>query len=140
MSRYQRIGHDHEHSEDRGHEQLEEGNGHEQLEEGTTRSVPTLCWTPRLSGPYIMSTHVLSSQILSRYQTERTNRSQMLSLLARQLERFRDVQLSWQEQRMAARAAVSKAQQDIVEKEEEVKYLIREKEDLVKDYKKRLEV
>ncbi|CAD7969304.1 unnamed protein product [Amoebophrya sp. A120] len=87
----------------------------------------------------IMSTHVLASQVLSRYQTERTNRCQMLSVLARQLERFRDVQLSWQEQRMAARAAVSKAQQDVVEKEEEVKMLIKEKEDLVRDYKKRLE-
>lgn len=87
-----------------------------------------------------MSTHVLASQVLSRYQTERTNRCQMLSVLARQLERFRDVQLSWQEQRMAARAAVSKAQQDVVEKEEEVKMLIKEKEDLVRDYKKRLEV
>ncbi|CAD7933946.1 unnamed protein product [Amoebophrya sp. A25] len=87
----------------------------------------------------VMSTHVLAAQVLSRYQTERTNRCTMLSVLARQLERFRDVQLSWQEQRMAARAAVSKAQQDIVEKEEQCKLLIKEKEELVRDYKKRLE-
>jgi len=71
-------------------------------------------------GAGTMSTHVLCNQILSRYQTERSNRCQMISVLARQLERFRDIQLSWQEQRMSARAAVSKAQQDVVEKEEEV--------------------
>lgn len=48
-----------------------------------------------------VSTHVLCSQIISRFSTERQNRSQMLSVLARQLERYRDVQNAAEEQRKA---------------------------------------
>eukprot|EP00397_Hematodinium_sp_SG-2012_P016484 GEMP01016821.1.p1 GENE.GEMP01016821.1~~GEMP01016821.1.p1 ORF type:complete len:779 (+),score=168.52 GEMP01016821.1:153-2489(+) len=74
-----------------------------------------------------VSTHVFCSQIISRFNTERQNRSQMLSVMARQLERYRDVQCAWEEQRKGVLAFSQQLEQRMAKSQLEQENVLAEK-------------
>jgi len=84
------------------------------------------------------STTVLTNQVVSRLSTEKTNRSQLLSILARQLERYRDMQSAWLKQKEAAKILVERAESNLKAKDERLAEAARERERLIEQHKKRL--
>lgn len=66
------------------------------------------------------------------------NRTQMISICARQLERYRDLTMAWSEQRMAAKAVVLRAERELVRQDEELTVRLAAKEQVIDTYKKKL--
>jgi hypothetical protein len=67
-----------------------------------------------------LSTHMLAHQVLKRFSSQKSSRSNMLAQMSAQLERYRNLQLAWGEQCDAAKAVVAKADEELQRKEEEV--------------------
>jgi chromosome segregation ATPase len=85
-----------------------------------------------------LSSHVLAKQVLSRFSTEKQMRSTMLAALARQVERYRDLHLAWQEQRSAARDVVVKAEKEVLARDKELVAEKKRSEQEIEKYRSRL--
>jgi len=85
-----------------------------------------------------LSSHVLAKQVLSRFSTEKQMRSTMLAALARQVERYRDLHLAWQEQRSAARDVVAKAEKEVLARDRELVAEKKRSEQEIEKYRARL--
>merc|ERR1719265_3001831 len=75
---------------------------------------------------------------MSRFSAESTSQCQMISVLARQLERYRDQIQVWMEQRLAAKAVVARSQRELNKKQEKLAQLAEERERMVEMYKHKL--
>lgn len=75
---------------------------------------------------------------MSRFSMERTSQCQMISILSRQLERYRDQIQIWMEQRLAAKAVVARSERELKKKQEKLEQLARERERMVETYKHKL--
>merc|ERR1719375_1201238 len=71
-----------------------------------------------------------SQQLLSRYQLERDQRTRLISILARQLERARDMMPTWVEQRSAIRVVVARAEERVDKNRNESDRLLEERKQL----------
>merc|ERR1719420_69682 len=65
-------------------------------------------------------------------------RSTMLAALARQVERYRDLHLAWQEQRSAARDVVAKAEKEVLARDRELVAEKKRSEQEIEKYRARL--
>jgi len=71
-----------------------------------------------------------SSQVLSRYQMERDARTRLISVLARQLERYRDLLPAWIEQRNAIACVVARMDEELTKRSEKINHLSIEQKQL----------
>jgi len=62
----------------------------------------------------------------------------MISILSRQLERYRDQIQVWMEQRLAAKAVVARSERELKKKQEKLEQLSQERERMVETYKQKL--
>jgi chromosome segregation ATPase len=62
----------------------------------------------------------------------------MISVLARQLERYRDQIQVWMEQRLAAKAVVARSEKELQKKQQKLQQLAEEREKMVEMYKQKL--
>lgn len=77
-------------------------------------------------------------QVMSRFSMESSSQSQMISILARQLERYRDQIQVWMEQRLAAKAVVARSERELKKKQEKLQQLAEERDRMVEMYKHKL--
>jgi len=77
-------------------------------------------------------------QIMSRFSMERTSQTQMISILSRQLERYRDQIQVWMEQRLAAKAVVSRSERELRKKQDKLDQLAEERDSMAESYKHKL--
>merc|ERR1719440_390704 len=71
-----------------------------------------------------------SNQLLSRYQMERDSRTRMISILARQLERNRDLLPVWAAQRSIVQTVVSRVEHQQQKRADDIKTLLAEREEI----------
>eukprot|EP00746_Dinoflagellata_sp_MGD_P166208 gnl/MRDRNA2_/MRDRNA2_95944_c0_seq1.p1 gnl/MRDRNA2_/MRDRNA2_95944_c0~~gnl/MRDRNA2_/MRDRNA2_95944_c0_seq1.p1 ORF type:complete len:925 (+),score=204.66 gnl/MRDRNA2_/MRDRNA2_95944_c0_seq1:108-2882(+) len=77
-------------------------------------------------------------QVMSRFSMESTSQSTMISVLARQLERYRDQIQVWMEQRLAAKAVVARSERELAKKQQKLAQLAEERDRMVEMYKQKL--
>jgi len=75
-----------------------------------------------------------SKQILSRFEMERDARTRLISVLARQLERHRDLLPIWHEQREIARSVVGRVESQVQKRTADVDRLLLERGNIEKFY------
>jgi len=87
-------------------------------------------YRPRSTSP----ANVHSNQLLSRFQAKRDLRTRLISTLARQAERNRDMLPIWDAQRSVARAAVERAEHELFKRSADIEELAAEREHIEKLY------
>lgn len=87
-----------------------------------------------------LSTHTLAQQVLKRFSSSKANRNNMLSQMATQLERYRNLQMAWGEQNMAAKAVVAKADEELQRRDEEIVQAMAETRRLEAEYRTKMGV
>jgi len=75
-----------------------------------------------------------SNQLLSRYQMERDQKTRLISVLARQLERSRDMLPTWVEQQGVVRTVVSRVERQLSKRSGDIEHLLAEREQVEKFY------
>eukprot|EP00928_Gymnodinium_smaydae_P039171 TRINITY_DN26814_c0_g3_i1.p1 TRINITY_DN26814_c0_g3~~TRINITY_DN26814_c0_g3_i1.p1 ORF type:complete len:1001 (-),score=169.33 TRINITY_DN26814_c0_g3_i1:66-3068(-) len=87
----------------------------------------------------VVASNVYSKQLLSRHQLERDVHTRLLSTVARQLERYRDMLPVWKEQRGAARLVSERSGAELKRKDNEAHALREEIASLETDGQRRYE-
>lgn len=87
-----------------------------------------------------MNPSIQARQLISRHDKESLNRSRFTSTLARQLERYRELEHVWPEQRKAVEVVLTKKEGGVLVASAEVDRLLVEKQNLDKAYTQKFDV